>query len=75
MAVITFSNLIDLQNKIEPFGCKIHMHDACGGQSFSLETKDEKIDDEVYRIIESFFKDHRMTVSFLGENRLDFIAV
>jgi|APHig6443717497_1056834.scaffolds.fasta_scaffold03451_3 hypothetical protein len=57
MAFLKFSEIVDL-NKIlneNNFACKVHLHDACGKQFFSLETTDKEID---FPIILEFIKNY-----------------
>lgn len=38
MAIVDFSEVIKLKNAVNSeFGEKVHFHDACGGQYFTLE--------------------------------------
>ncbi len=65
MKTISISQIIELNNILKNKGLhfKIHMHDACGGQSFSIEAEDkaacEGYYDEMYETIDEFFeKEH-----------------
>ena len=41
---LNYDSVIELKNEAqEHFTDKIHFHDACGGQYFSLETKNEML--------------------------------
>lgn len=74
MAVLSLSEIPKLKELIKPYGYMIHVHDACGGQSFSLEPIDENLSDKVFEEVEKFFKLHEMTVKFFNDDKLDFIA-
>lgn len=72
MAILPLSDFLTLQNKIQVYGYKIHIHDTCAGQSFHLETIGEFQNTDVFDIIESFFESLGMTVEYFGEDRLNF---
>lgn len=43
MAIVDFSEVIKLKNAVNSeFGEKVHFHDACGGQYFTLEKTIQK---------------------------------
>lgn len=43
MAIVDFSEVIKLKNAVNSeFGEKVHFHDACGGQYFTLEKKQSR---------------------------------
>jgi hypothetical protein len=59
MAFLKFSEIVDL-NKIlneNNFACKVHLHDACGKQFFSLETTEENKEID-FPIILEFIKNY-----------------
>ena len=44
MAIIDFSEVIKLKEAVKKeFDEKVHFHDACGGQYFTLEKNDENL--------------------------------
>ena len=44
MTVIDFSEVIKLKEAVQKeFGEKVHFHDACGGQYFTLETENPQM--------------------------------
>ncbi len=73
MAVLSLSEIPKLKELIKPYGYTIHVHDACGGQSFSLEPIYENSSNKVFEEVEKFFTSHEMTVKFFND-KLDFIA-
>lgn len=74
MAVLSIGEIPGLKELIKPYGYTIHIHDACGGQSFTLEKTGDETDGAVFGVIEKFFRDHRMAVHYFGEDKLNFIA-
>lgn len=74
MAVLSLSEIPKLKELIKPYGYTIHVHDACGGQSFSLEPIDENPSNKVFEEVEKFFTSHDMNVKFFNDDKLDFIA-
>ena len=74
MAVLSLGEIPELQKLIQPYGYKIHVHDACGGQSFSLEPISDNPSEEVHYVLEDFFKSHKMSVSYYGNDKLNFVA-
>lgn len=73
MAVLSISEIPDLNKILVPYGFKVHLHDACGGQSFSLEG-DNASQAAMFTELEEFFGKHRMSVRYYGEDKLNFIA-
>lgn len=73
MAVLSIGEVPELNRILEPYGFKIHLHDACGGQSFSLEGQKEP-EEAMFRELEEFFSNHRMSVHYYGGDKLNFIA-
>ena len=42
--ILNYDSVIELKNEVKKYYTdKIHFHDACGGQYFSLEVKNEKL--------------------------------
>lgn len=74
MAVLSLGEILKLKDLIKPYGYTIHLHDACGGQSFSIEPIGGNLSDKVYGVIETFFIDRKMSVEFFGEDKLNFAA-
>jgi hypothetical protein len=68
--ILTFHDIIELNHQLEekelPF--KIHLHDACGSQSFSIEilprdAANENVD-EMKQVIEQYFINRKILVKF-----------
>lgn len=58
---LNYEAVIELKNEAqEHFTDKIHFHDACGGQYFSLETKNEML----ATFIEKYFAKHNIKAVF-----------
>lgn len=53
MKTLTYDDVIRLNKQLEEYKVHVSLHDACGGQSFSI--KEEQIPAEVYGIVDSFF--------------------
>ena len=74
MAVLSLNEIPKLKELIMPYGYTIHVHDACGGQSFSLEKINDTTNEQVFAVVKKFFSEHKMVVKYFGKNKLDFIA-
>ncbi|MDF2473971.1 MAG: hypothetical protein K0R21_1753 [Anaerocolumna sp.] len=76
--IIGFNEVIELNHILQgkDLKFKIHFHDACGGQSFSVEPLGncacEGHYEEMKKEITGYFKEKGITVKF-SENHLDFI--
>lgn len=71
MATIGLFEVIDLKKELDKrFGAKLHMHDTCGGQSFTLE----KSSDEIQEYIKGFFDKQKVEIKF-SSSGLDFYTV
>ena len=73
MAVLSIGEVPELNRILASYGFKIHLHDACGGQSFSLEGEKEP-EEAMFTELEAFFNNHRMSVHYYGGDKLNFIA-
>ena len=63
MGILSLYDVIDLKKEAsDRFGYTIHMHDACGGQSFSTE---EPMSGELKTYIEQFCTEKGLTVQFM----------
>lgn len=68
--VVTFNEIIELNQllKEENLQFKVHLHDACGYQSFTIESLGESKEEEVVRkmadIITGYFNNKRMQIQF-----------
>lgn len=74
MAVISLSEIPKLQELILPYGYKIHVHDACGGQSFSLEVINDSQSEKVFDVLDEFFSSHNMKITYYGYDKKNFVA-
>ena len=53
MAIIDFSEVIKLKEAVKKeFDEKVHFHDACGGQYFTLEKNDENLRNFITQYLE-----------------------
>jgi hypothetical protein len=64
--VLSIADVIELKQKIEEQGNRLHFHDACGCQSFSL---DSKCSTELKELIEVYFKARGAEVVFSEDGR------
>ena len=61
MQILTLNEVNELKTSAEKqFGIKIHFHDSCGGQSFSVDT----ITPDIQKFIRNFFDNKGMKVAF-----------
>lgn len=74
MAVLSLLEVPKLKELVHPYGYVVHVHDACGGQSFTLEQVGENPNEQVYGVIEKFFSEHQMGVRFYDNEKLNFVA-
>lgn len=72
MAVLSLNEILELREIVKPHGYKIRLHDACGGQSFTLEPDGNEQDGQVYRAIEAYLFSHKTIATYYGEDRLNF---
>lgn len=73
MAVLSVTEVPKLKELAEEFGYHIHLHDACGGQAFTLEAEGNA-SDEIYNALEMFFDQHNMEIKYYDEKRRNFSA-
>ncbi len=68
--IVTYNEVIELRHRIEEQGLpfKLHLHDACGSQSFSLEPLHQSIEagsyDEVKRAVSGYFEGKGFRIRF-----------
>lgn len=68
--IFTYNEVIELNHMIEEQGLpfKLHLHDACGSQSFSLEALNQSLEegsyDEVKRAISVYFEGKGFRIRF-----------
>lgn len=68
MVTLEFAQVLELKKAVaEHFKDKVHFHDACGGQYFSLDQNNKDLEN----FIIAYFKYHNINVIF-SANRLTF---
>lgn len=72
MAILSLSEIPQLKGLVRQYGYAVHVHDACGGQSFTLEPVGGHPSQQVYGAIEIFFSEHQMAVNFYDHEKLNF---
>ncbi|MEG2080238.1 MAG: hypothetical protein RRZ68_01590 [Oscillospiraceae bacterium] len=61
MMALNFDEIIALSKYLsENDGVKIHLHDACGGQYFTLDKKSEK----TINLLKDYFKQNKIVAHF-----------
>lgn len=73
MSVLSLLEMPKLKELAAAYGYNIHVHDACGGQSFTLEPAGAA-SEEVYSAITAFFAERQMTVNFYDAKKLHFVG-
>lgn len=73
MATLSILEIPALKKIGLEYGYTVHLHDACGGQSFTLAACGDT-NEAIYPAIENFFAAHQMTVRFYDAAKLNFIA-
>lgn len=78
--ILSFNDVIELNHCLEERGLhfKVHIHDACGNQSFSVEPLDN-IDNkdsinEMMHVVSEYFQQKNIRICFL-ENHWNFVVV
>ncbi|MFA9375526.1 MAG: hypothetical protein ACERKZ_02115 [Lachnotalea sp.] len=77
MKIVSFNQIIELNKllRIKDLQFKIHIKDACGGQSFYIEQLGQSDGDnrkeEMHQMIEQFFADNKMTIVY-AEDKIHF---
>lgn len=74
MAVLSLPEVSALKELIAQYGYTVHLHDACGAQSFTLEPDGGEQSGQVYGEIEKFFSARQMSVNFYDNEKLNFVA-
>lgn len=71
--ILTFNEIIDLNHILEEKGIsfKVHLHDRCGSQSFTVEPtgKNEQPIDYAKNEILDYFNKKRITLKFSEDNQ------
>lgn len=56
MSVLNLDEVIALRNRLQTdYGVHLHMHDTCGGQTFSIDTQD--LTEPVKKALEDYFSE------------------
>lgn len=71
MKILSLSDVPQLKELAKKHGYDIHVRDACGGQSFSLEEKG-LADKEIFDEIENFFIKLGFKVHYYDDKKLNF---
>lgn len=62
MAVLNLDEVLELKADLkERFGVHLHMHDVCGGQSFSIDLPE--LSEEVKQYLEEYFSRRGQSIS------------
>lgn len=73
MAIVTFDQMIELNEMIKNLELhfKIHLRDACGGQSFWIEPLGDDISadeyEKLYMILDAQFAKNKMTIIYAAD--------
>jgi len=77
MAIVTFDQMIELNEMIKNLDLKfkIHLRDACGGQSFWIEPLGSDIsveeNEKLYMILDSYFMKNKMKIEY-ADDKINF---
>lgn len=74
MAELSLLEIPKLKELVRPYGYAVHVHDACGGQSFTLEPVSDHPNTQVYEAVEKFFCEQQLAVDFYDRERLNFVV-
>lgn len=72
MAILTLSDIIKLKELLTPYGVTLRTHDACGGQSFTLETPSGAVDENAHAALHAFLEARRLTARYFDAEKKDF---
>lgn len=76
--IVTYNDIIEINHLLEDKGLrfKLHLHDACGSQNFSVETLGNCACEGHYEdmkiVIHNYFSEKGIAIRFLG-NGLEFV--
>lgn len=74
MAILSLMEMSKLKSLVTQYGYAIHMHDTCGGQSFTLEPISSDLNQQVYTALKDFFNERGMKLDFYDKDKLNFVA-
>lgn len=77
--IATYNEIIDLNHSLEDKGLlfKLHLHDACGSQSFTIESTGDNRKDQLEAmelLIREYFQEKKVFVKFIDEG-LGFLII
>lgn len=79
-SIVTYNDIIEINRILDETGLsfKLHLHDACGSQSFTVEPLSECTFDNHYedmkKVIIYYFREKGIAIQFL-ENGLEFVVL
>lgn len=71
--IITYHEVLEINHKLEEnnLSFKLHLHDTCGNQSFTVEPlgdgNDNEAIEEMNRIITAYFENKRIKIQFSSD--------
>lgn len=77
MKIVSINQIIELNEllKKKNLSFKIHIRDACGGQSFYIEPFEDldtkSINEDLYETLEQYFSKQRMTLVY-ADDKINF---
>lgn len=79
MKILSIGEVLELNKIIKDnnFSCKIHLSDACGGQSFWIENLEKGKDydlDNLIKIIDEFFNNRKINIKYTKDRKNFFIV-
>ncbi len=78
--ILTYNDVSEINQKLEEMKLmfKVHLHDVCGSQSFTLEVLSDQVSEKSYEvmteIIRNYFAERQLKVEFL-KSKLEFFIV
>lgn len=75
MKIVTFDDIITINNKLNDLGFKLSLKDACGAQSMAIRSLEDnkEITNQVYEIIEAYFKNINYEIEYSNDKKYIFI--
>ena len=75
MKIVTFDNIIEINNLIGKYGYKLSLRDTCGAQSMQLKPLSEDciLSDSLYEDIENYFKKFETEIEYSMDKTFIFI--
>lgn len=64
MAIMEIDKVLKINKALEALGCKLHIHDTCGGQAFSIEELENTNIMEATVKIKTFFEEEGFETKF-----------